>query len=449
VLALGAVLAAPASAATAIGRAAESPIFAAHSFADHPRTFRNRRAPAETLTQVHSFSSTDGANPSGALDLNITTSARKLVATIYGETFSGGAPGNGTLYSETINSDGFTSLYSFAGTPDGSGPSGGLASGPTDYSIGSPLQLGVASAGGSLGLGTVFFTTTSGVVKVLHTFTGGADGATPLGRIAEATSGNFYGTTSAGGAYGDGTIFEITRYGGFFTVYTFTGQNDGASPLAGLAERFDAGGKANIVRNSIKSAIAAGHAPYWNQFVSPYLYGTTSTSGSGGAGTIFQFNPKTNKVVTIYGFENGADGATPSAELSSDLHDDLFGTASNGGSAGAGTVFEITRFGNFVVIHDFGFDTSGNLTSGATPLAPVTVGPGGNIYGTASAGGANDLGDVFEISSKGFTDLYDFSGPDGASPQGKLLDGLNGQLYGTTSNGGALGYGEIFSITHP
>jgi uncharacterized repeat protein (TIGR03803 family) len=448
-LALGAAVIAPASAGNALAHGTAPSLSIAHSFAGHTRIFRNSRRPSVTLTQLYSFSSTDGANPSGAQDLFLSTSGGQLTTTLFGDTFSGGASQAGTIYSEAIKTDGFTSLYPFSGTPDGSGPSG-LAFGFLDYSIGgAPLQYGVASGGGALGYGSVFSVSSTGLVNVIHSFTGGADGATPLGRIAKSLKGNFYGTTSAGGAYGYGTIFEITPAGAFSTVYTFKGKGDGGTPLAGLAPRFDAGGKANIVLHSLKAAAIAARPFNYGDYISQYLYGTTSTAGSGGGGTVFRFNPGANSVKTIYNFGNGADGSAPAAELTSDFADNLYGTASNGGSAGAGTVFEITSAGYFKVLHDFGFDQFGNLSSGATPLAAITFGFDGNLYGTASAGGANDLGNVFEISNAGFADLYDFSGPDGASPQGKLIDGFDGNLYGTTSNGGTLGYGTIFNIPHP
>jgi uncharacterized repeat protein (TIGR03803 family) len=192
-------------------------------------------------------------------------------------------------------------------------------------------------------------------------------------------------------------------------------------------------------------AIDARLAP--SNFVDPNLYGTTSNGGAnGGVGTIFSISPS-GTLTTLYTFNDGTKpGATPAAELVSDFNGNLYGTTSSGGSAGLGEVFEYSG-GQVSVIHDFGVDpVSGVETTGATPLAPLTILSNGNIYGTTSGGSANGLGNVFEITNNSFVLKYEFSGPDGATPQAALVDGLDGTLYSTTTAGGANGVGEIFNI---
>src|SRR6185503_9449182 len=100
---------------------------------------------------------------------------------------------------------------------------------------------GTTFAGGSFGKGTAFKMTAAGVVTLLHTFTGGADGESPFAALFQANDGNFYGTTYSGGAGGKGTIFRISADGStFVTLYAFLGgAGSGANPRAALMQAGD------------------------------------------------------------------------------------------------------------------------------------------------------------------------------------------------------------------
>src|SRR5713101_4885465 len=200
---------------------------------------------AQTFTALHSFTATvytssnrDGAYPFAGL---ITNSSGN---TLYGTAAYGGGSGNGTVFAVNTNGTGFRILHSFTPiTPsccytddvsgdvscycsfnsDGASPLAGLIlSGNSLY--------GTAFYGGSSGIGTVFALNTNGTgFRILHSFTGGSDGASPYAVLI--LSGNsLYGTASYGGSSGNGTVFAVHTDGrGFTTLHSFTATlgNDG------------------------------------------------------------------------------------------------------------------------------------------------------------------------------------------------------------------------------
>jgi uncharacterized repeat protein (TIGR03803 family) len=296
---------------------------------------------------------------------------------------------------------------------------------PSGYWPESPLTLGndgnwygVAYEGGTYGLGTAFTMTPNGVVTVLHSFTGGNDGAHPRGKLVQGTNGNFYGTAAQGGSNNDGTIFMITPQGVLTPLYSFEGQIDGASPYGGLV----------LATNGT-------------------FYGTAAGGGEEYDGTVFQMTPD-GVVSRIYSFTGGADGGSPLAGLVQGADGGLYGTTTTGGdtasgdSIGYGTIFSITTNGSLTPLYAF---TDGN--DGETPYSGLVQGMDGNFYGTAIHGGAG-CGCVFQVSpAGGFNLLYDFGGVDGCGPIGTLIQGADANLYGTTLGGGTNDAGTIFQIT--
>jgi uncharacterized repeat protein (TIGR03803 family) len=140
---------------------------------------------------------------------------------------------------------------------------------------------GTGSDGGADGWGTVFRITPDGALTLLHTFTGyPTEGALPYAGLLQATSGDFYGTTYAGGANGPdgigGTVFKITPPGVLTTIYSFCAQPncaDGSYPIAGLIENGDGN-----------------------------LYGATNAGGASlSAGTIFRITLQ-GSLTTMYDF---------------------------------------------------------------------------------------------------------------------------------------------------
>jgi uncharacterized repeat protein (TIGR03803 family) len=255
-------------------------------------------------------------------------------------------------------------------------------------------------------------------------------------------SGALYGTTSLGGASGNGTVFKLTPptiSGGAWTesvLHSFTG-SDGDYPWAGLI--FDGSGA---------------------------LYGTTTGGGASGNGTVFKLTPPTISGGAwtesgLHSFAGGtADGGGPRAGLIFDASGALYGTTDGGGAHGAGTVFKLTpptiSGGAWAesVLHSFTSD-------GNSPTAGLIFDASGALYGTTTGGGAYDNGAVFKLTPPTAAGgawtknvLWSFTGDsDGANPRAGLVFDASGALYGTTSGGGnpgnVFGYGTVFKLTPP
>jgi len=274
----------------------------------------------------------------------------------YGTTGAGGASNMGTVFA--LGAGGEKVLYSFKGYPaDGAFPYAGVV----QDSAGN--LYGVTSAGGRYDSGAVFKIASSGTETLLYSFTGLADGAFPYGGLYLSSTGDLYGTTSAGGITsgncypaGCGVLFRVDPAGVETVLHSFTGTPDGASPYGGLI------------------ADSAGN-----------LYGTTFNGGSGacgnGCGAVFQLSA--GGATVLYSFHGSpADGAFPLAGLVRDSAGNLYGTTAYGGAAESGTVFELEASGPEKVLYSFM-----GTTDGAVPRAPLTLDSHGNLYGTTYYGG--------------------------------------------------------------
>ncbi len=272
------------------------------------------------FTNLHSFNGSDGAGPYKALILSGNT--------LYGTTYEGGSDGAGVVFAINTDSTGFTNLHSFTalsipfnGTnSDGAHPDADLVlSGNTLY--------GAAQGGGSGGNGTVFALNTDGTgFTNLYTFTAtstnssgaytNSDGAYPsAGLILSANT--LYGTALDGGSAGSGTVFALNTDGtGFRNLHSFT-----ASPFsAPFANSDGANPQADLVL-SVNT-----------------LYGTAAYGGASGKGTVFAVHTDGTGFTDLHIFAGGSDGAGPTGQLVLSGHT-LYGTASSGGSSGNGTVF--------------------------------------------------------------------------------------------------------------
>jgi uncharacterized repeat protein (TIGR03803 family) len=153
---------------------------------------------------------------------------------------------------------------------------------------------------------------------------------------------------------------------------------------------------------------------------------------------------QTQTFTILHTFQS-ADGANPQAGVIQDSSGNLYGTAENGGTYGAGTVYKITPKGKFSVLHSFG----GTTTDGDGPTAPLLLDDNGNLYGTTLAGGEDCVagsnfgcGTVFKINSSGKESiLHDFTGGDPSSLDGKtpfsglIADNNSDAMFGTTWGG--------------
>jgi uncharacterized repeat protein (TIGR03803 family) len=139
----------------------------------------------------------------------------------------------------------------------------------------------------------------------------------------------------------------------------------------------------------------------------------------------------------IYSF-SGPDGSAPSA-VAEGANGKFYGTTQAGGANNLGTLFELTRAGVLTTLHSFAG------LEGAAPNSLI-VGPDGNFYGTTTSGGGSNEGTIFKLTPTGvMTTLHSFTGADGAAPN-PLIFGSDGRMYGTTASGGANGDGAIFSM---
>jgi uncharacterized repeat protein (TIGR03803 family) len=329
-------------------------------------------------TVLYSFCSqsncTDGLHPKAGLILD-------SMGNLYGTTFQGGANGLGTVYKVDLGGK-ETVIYSFcsvSGCADGDGP---LASLILDSS-GSSLY-GTTPAGGSHNGGTVFKISTAGVESVLYNFCSEGTGVCTDGQSPEASllsdgAGNLYGTTEIGGANKQGTVFKVDESGHETVLYTFcpvAGCADGAMPTAGLIQ--DASGN---------------------------LYGTAFAGGvcigkGSGCGTVFKIDNQGHETV-LYTFCSASgckDGGLPSATLVQDLAGNFYGTAFEGGSVNAGTVFKLDTANREAVLHTFGKKFDGGF-----PQAGLIRDGAGNLYGTTTSGGTGNHGTVYELAMKAGT----------------------------------------------
>src|SRR5581483_9348026 len=279
---------------------------------------------------------------------------------------------------------------------------------------GDGLLYGTTSAGGAFGQGTIFrISADGGQFQVLHSFGAGTnDGARPFAALVEGSDGFLYGTTEEGGQYGFGTLFQLSKGATTFSLLkSFSGGSDGAYPEAALFE-------------------ASDHL----------LYGTASGGGSNDYGVVFRVAKDGSAFTTLVQFQ-GTNGANPEAELIEASDGLLYGTTSATDSlTNAGTVFRLQKNGTgFSMLKRF-FFTSSIRTNGASPLGGLVEGTNGLLFGTTSAGGANSMGAVFQLNKDGtgYRTIYSFSSNktlDGRIPLGELLLASDGVLYGTTYDG--------------
>jgi uncharacterized repeat protein (TIGR03803 family) len=383
----------------------------------------------QTFTVLHTFTGgQDGGNPYAGLTLD-------KGGNLYGTAYSGSS--NGTIYKLTHKGSGWTfnPLYSFTGSSDGGNPEARVIFGPNG------TLYGTAYYGGAYSLGTVFNLRPSASAcrtalcpwteTVLYSFEGSpTDGAHPgYGDLTFDQAGNLYGTTSYGGGYGGGVVYELMPAGGAWTesvLYSFGSGSDGMRPLNSVI--FDSSGN---------------------------LYGTTEQGGLSSEGAVFQLVHSAGSGWTeslLYSFSNGSDGSFPVAGLISDGSGNLYGATSDGGTGGQGTVFELTPVNGswtYSVLYSL-VAPPGGFQCG--PWGTLFMDGAGNLYGTTRCNGANNLGTVFKLTHSGggwtYASLHDFTGgDDGAYPYCNVILDANGNLYGTASAGGSQGFGVIWEIT--
>ncbi|MEI9927873.1 MAG: choice-of-anchor tandem repeat GloVer-containing protein [Sphingomonas sp.] len=383
------------------------------------------------LTYLYSFGSKpfDADQPNGPL-------LQASDGNFYGTSRGGGThscrpPDNipcGVVFKMTPGGD-ETVLYSFgASATDAYGPDAPLIQGKDG------ALYGTTASGGTYGAGTAFRITFDGTYSVLYSFGASpSDGIVPVAALVEAGDGNFYGTTTSGGANhcrnipqsggNCGTIFKITPAGVETVLYSFgASPSDGVEPLGSLIQASDG--------NFYGTTIDGG--------------ANNCASGTNNCGTVFKITPAA-AVTILHSFgTSGADGIAPQGPVTQGSDGALYGTTPSGGGGtcgspyGCGTVFRITPAGVETILYAF---APTSQLDGAGPSPFILQARDGGFYGTARSGGAyqcSSCGTAFRLTPSGvLTTLYSF-GPVNERPNDPgagLTLGRDGAFYGVTFSG--------------
>ena len=386
---------------------------------------------AATEKVLHTFQGgADGMAPEGAL-------VRDKAGNLYGATLEGGGGtdcfqgtdyGCGTIY-RIGPKDTETVVHAFAGGCDGALPDGGLVPGKSGNFYGTTEAGGVCNS--DEGYGTVYKLAPDGAESVVYAFSGGSDGDYPAGGLTTDSKGNLYGeagggtgTGCNGGVGGCGVVFEVTPKGKVTVLYTFQGDSDGAYPTG------------NVIRD------AAG-----NIFGTTLRGGGNGCSGSG-CGTVFKLAPDGTETI-LYAFQGGSDGEIPQNGVVTDGDGNLYGTTWGGGTDLEGTVFEVTPAGAEAVLYSFNEESGGY-----SPGSGVVFDKEGNLLGTTEYGGgvscgaSGGCGVAYMLAPDGTETVLNAFGKlrRGRNPAAGLLLEPHGTIYGTTLDGGTSNDGAVFEL---
>lgn len=382
-------------------------------------------AQAQTYSVLHTFTGGgDGGNPESGLTAG-------GAGNFYGVTSSGGPYQLGVAFRFSRSGAGWTlsPIYSFRGGSDAAAPYGAMVVGP-DGSLYGTSMIGGNSACSYYGCGTVYKLTPPASVchsvscpwteTVLYRFSG-LDGLQPTTSVVFDRVGNLYGTTSQGGPYGQGDVYELSPSGNGWSesvLWNFTGGLDGGRPECSLL------------------VDSAGN-----------LYGTTSTGGFNSKGAVFELSPSGSgwNLSQIYSFEGQGIGSTPYSGLATDAQGNLYGSTVQGGQSSGGMAFELSPLGGGWI-----YTPISNFVGGG-PEAPPVLDAAGNLYFTCDVCGHAGY-DVKLTDNNGSwisTLLHGFTGGgNGATfPVGSLVFDASGNIYGMTYDGGTYGGGVIYEIT--
>ncbi len=330
-----------------------------------------------------------------------------------------------------------TILHSFGGSTDGISSGSGLV-----FDAAGNLY-GTTGRGGAYGGGTVFELSPQPgggwTEKTLRYLGSGTDAKAPLGSLVFDADGNLYGTSLEGGAYGEGTVFELF-----------------AKPGGGWREQ-------DKILHSFNNNGQDGYQPWAGPILdsSGNLYGTAALGGTSVFyyGTVYELERRpgggwSERILCSF---DGPNGDYPEENLIFDTVGNLYGTAQIGGLYAEGVAFEMTPTGGGVwaqnVIYNFPGGGTFNSSAGYYPSSALIFDTAGNLYGVAGQGGAYDGGVAFEFVPTGGGSwtanvLHNFGASgDGTVPNGNLVFDAAGNLYGVAALGGAHDAGMVYEIT--
>ena len=405
-----------------------------------------------TYSKKFDFSQASGTGPLGSL---IRASSGKL----YGMTSQGGANSLGVLFEYEISTNTYTKKYDF--TINGRSP------------YGSPMQAsngklyGLTREGGNADRGVLFeydISANNFSTKVDFSASGGRFCS---GSLVRASNGKLYGMSFYGGLNNSGVLFEYDAPNNIYTKKIDFSQATGTNPNGSLIQAsngklygvtsfggvnfggvlFEYDVNSNSYTKKVDLTNSTGSFPNGSliQASNGKLYGMTTNGGTNSLGVIFEFDYTTNIYTKKFDFSS-ATGSKPYGSLIQASNGKLYGMTNQGGTNGAGVLFEYDISANsYAQKVDFSYST------GAGPFyTSLTQGSNGRLYGLTSQGGLNGGGVLFDydINSNTYTKKFDFSSANGLYPQGSLIQSFNGKLYGMTPNGGVNDKGVIFEYDY-
>lgn len=317
----------------------------------------------------------------------------------------GGTNDHGVIFTLEFDGTGYQKVHDFDGT-NGSSPRAGLI-------VSGNKLWGTTYKGGTNDDGTIFsFDPDGNVLQKVHEFESNVNGRLPYGRLTEV-NGNFWGTTSLGGADGGGVAFRIKTDGtNFIKIHDF----ETGTGIFLVGDLLEHDGK---------------------------LFGMAGTGGSFFGGAIYSIGISNDEYSVVHHFDRDAHGGSPNGTLLLSSGK-LWGTTTRSASAseGTGTIFSINPDGTgYSEIHDL------TLSEGSDPRTGLLEN-NGKIWGTAASGGENDAGSIFSVNTDGtdFSVFYSFAKTmDARTPRGSLVE-KNGKIFGISRSGGTSGNGAIYSF---
>ncbi len=409
-------------------------------------------AGSSTITSVASFSGHDQPGPEADL---IVDSKGNLFGTTPGEFRSGLGGGQaysgiGTVFKVAAGSGAITTVAAFAGFV-GSPNHGLLEDAKGNF-------FGTAEDGGTADEGAIWeLAAGSNTITLLASFTG-VNGNTPSSNLVEDSNGNLFGTTTLGGASNLGTIFEVVADSDtIITLASFDGANgsnpgtiisDSSGDLFGMT---GAGGASKVgvvfelaVGSKTITALASFSTPSGGNAASPLLDrgGNLFGTAYGGPGMVFEVAAGSNTITPLASFGDPT-GASSLSGLIADSSGNLFGTTYAGGSMDEGTIFELAvGSSNVTTLASF------NGINGLSPNSALVEDSRGNLFGTTFSDFTTGQGTAFELpaGSSIILTVATFNDTSGESPAG-LLDDIGGNFFGVATYGGADQAGTIFVLS--
>lgn len=298
-------------------------------------------------------------------------------------------------------------------------------------------------------------------VTTVYDFTN-VTAANPVGPLTQRRDGNLIGTASAPG---NGSVYSLSTGGFTSTLFQFNGTNGtgpgwgltlggngasyGTTPFGGASNLgvlflLDSTGVYSVIHEFSGGSDGGLPAGPPIEASDGNLYGATYGVAAG-LSTIYKYALSSGVFTTIYQFDQ-AHGEGIYAPLVQAADGTLYGTASLGGANNCGTIFQLTKVGKLQWYYSFPCGAGGS-----TPLSPLIQAADGNLYGTTDVGGSFDgSGTIFKVDrNRKVSILYTFAGNkmDGRNPAGGLVQATDGNLYGTTVGGGRAGVGTLFQIS--